>query len=665
MSPAAPPLRLRAAAALLSLAAGLAALVLLLRTGGGAPAAVPAGLPDPGALTGWGLPVLGYAGQVLGILVIGSLLVPLLTSTRAADQLTDRSLWALHVVRPLALGWTVAVLGELVLTFSDQFAVPLSAVRWSEVSGFTRQSDQGQALLTQAGMALALALVSRWVLTVRESTVLLVLAVVALLPPLLTGHSVSSGSHDTAVVGLLIHAGAAATWVGGVVALWWHLSRTSGPRPAHALAARRFGGLAAWCLGVTLVSGLVGAWVRLGSVGVVFSSAYGRGVLVTLVVLVALLLVARRVRRAVLGGGLTPRSLAAVTSVELGLMAVAVALGIGLGRTPPPVGEPYTSLAETLLGGPLPAAPTAGRLLTSVTPSGVGLLVVGLGGAAYLVGVLVLRRRQVRWSAWRSASWCMGLLLVAYATLGGLGVYSHVMFSAHMAAHMLLSMVAPIFLVLGAPVTLALRALPGSDVRGGQGPRQWLAGFLASRPVRALTHPVTAAVLAVGSLYAIYLTSAYDMLMRSHLGHAAMELHFLLAGCVFFEVLVGDAPVARRLSHLARFGLLLVVMPFHAFFAIAVMSADTVIGEEYYTLLDRGFSTDLLADQYLGGSLTWALGELPMVLLLVVLLAQWHRSDTREAHRIDRRADRDDDAALVAYNASLQRLAQGGDAARR
>lgn len=657
MSVTTPRRRIRAATALGCGAAGLLALLLLLRLGGGAPAPAPAGLPDPGALTGWGLPILGYVGQALGLAVVGSLIVPLLTSTRGSDALAGRAVAAVFVVRRLAFAWTATVLAELVLTFSDQFAVPVADVRWADVAGFARQSDQGQALLVQAGMILVLALVSRWILTVREATALLVLSLLALLPPVLTGHSASAGSHDTAIVSLLLHVSAASLWVGGVIGLWWHLTRATGAGPSHALAARRFGGLAAWCLGIVLVSGLVNAWVRLGSIGPLLTSDYGRGVLVKIAVLVGVALVAHQVRRAVLGAALTPRALVSVTVAELGLMAVAVALGVGLGRTPPPVGEPYTSLAESLLGGPAPPAPTPLRLLTSFTPSGVGLAVVGLGSAAYLVGVLVLRRRQVRWSPWRTSSWFVGLLLVAYATLGGLGTYSHVMFSVHMAAHMLLSMVAPIFLVLGAPVTLALRALPGSDLPGGQGPRQWLSGVLASRPARAATHPVTAAVLTVGSLYAIYLTSIYDVLMRNHLGHAAMELHFLLAGYVFFEVLVGDAPIARRLSHLARFGLLLVVMPFHAFFAITVMSTDTAIGGSFYTLLDRGYATDLLADQYVGGSLTWALGELPMVLILVVLLAQWYRSDTRDARNIDRRADRDHDAELVAYNASLSRLA--------
>ncbi|WP_141012653.1 cytochrome c oxidase assembly protein [Nocardioides sambongensis] len=338
-------------------------------------------------------------------------------------------------------------------------------------------------------------------------------------------------------------------------------------------------------------------------------------------------------------------------------MATAIGLGVGLSRTPTPVGEPYTSVAESVLGGPVPPEPTLGRLLWSYTPNGVGLAVVAIGGAAYLAGVLRLRRRGDHWSIGRTIAFFAGLLVIAYATFGGLGTYAHVMFSAHMAAHMLLSMVAPILIVVGGPIALALRALPGSDVPGGAGPRQMLAGALASRPARWLFHPVTAGLLLVGSLYAVYLTGMFDWLMRSHLGHAAMEVHFLAAGLIFFELLLGERP-GHPVPYLSRLLLLLVTMPFHAFFSVTVMGSDRIIGEDYYTLLSVPYVPDLLADQNLAGSMNWALGEVPMVMVIVVLVIQWWRDDTRTARRRDRAADRDGDAELEAYNRMLQGISE-------
>ena len=175
-----------------------------------------------------------------------------------------------------------------------------------------------------------------------------------------------------------------------------------------------------------------------------------------------------------------------------------------------------------------------------------------------------------------------------------------------------------------------------------------------------MTHPLVGPVLFVGSLYALYFSSLFGYLMDSHWGHAAMQLHFIAVGTLFFYVLVGVDPSPRSLPPLVRFGLLLVTIPFHAFFSIAVMSSKTVIAESYWTTIDRPFRTDLLADQYLGGGISWAMGEIPLVIVLGALFVQWIRSDRRDARRLDRAADRDDDADLEAYNAYLRDLAEHG-----
>jgi putative copper resistance protein D len=227
---------------------------------------------------------------------------------------------------------------------------------------------------------------------------------------------------------------------------------------------------------------------------------------------------------------------------------------------------------------------------------------------------------------------------------------------------MLLSMVAPIGLVLGAPITLALRTLPGPRTPGEVGPRQMLVAVLQSAPVRILTHPLVALALFIGSLYGLYFTSAFPSLMAHHLGHVLMEMHFLAVGCLFFWVLVGVDPTPHQVPPIARIILLFVAMPFHAFFSIAVMSSGTVLAEGYYSALRRPYATDLLADQNLGGGIGWALGELPILLVLGAVFVQWVRADAREAKRFDRAADRaakrgGEADALAEYNAYLAALA--------
>ncbi|WP_308220359.1 bifunctional copper resistance protein CopD/cytochrome c oxidase assembly protein [Pimelobacter simplex] len=648
----------RSLAAPLGAAVVLAAAVafVILVAGGGAPQEPIPGLPDPGRLTGWGLPALRLVSDGLAIAVVAGLLVAPLTMRRPENELGGTALRALLPVRWLAAGWCLVALVQVVLTYSDQFAVPVGDIRWRELRGFATGVDQPRALLAQAALLAVVAIAARWVLTARGVLVLLGLALVAVVPPILTGHASSAGNHDTAIVAMVVHVVTAVVWIAGVLALWWHLALATKVRDR---ALHRFSALAGWCLGLTTVSGVVSAWVRLERPADLLS-AYGAGVLVKTAVIVVVGLIGLTLRRRVIAGEAPDWVvLLRLTGLELLVMAVAVGAGVGLSRTPPPAPENlYTSLAEGLLGGPLPPAPTFGRLLWSFTPSGLGFLVVGLGAAAYLAGIVALRRRGDHWSLGRTITWFAGLAVVGYATFGGLGTYSGVMFSAHMAAHMALSMVAPILLVSGRPLQLALRALPGSDVPGGTGPRQLLAAALDSRLAHLVLHPVTAALLLVGSLYVVYFSSLFDVLMRNHLGHLAMELHFLAAGLVFFEVLIGDRPGGGT-SYVGRLMLLLVTMPFHAFFSISVMGSERIIGAEYFRLIDAPYVPSLLDDQHLAGAMNWALGEIPMVMVIVVLVIQWWRDDEREAKRRDRAADRDGDAELAAYNEMLKRASKG------
>jgi len=233
------------------------------------------------------------------------------------------------------------------------------------------------------------------------------------------------------------------------------------------------------------------------------------------------------------------------------------------------------------------------------------------------------------------------------------------MFSVHMAEHMILSMLVPILLVLGAPVTLALRALSPAGRGRPPGPREWLLTALHAPWAQLLTHPLVTLPLFVGSYYALYFSGLFAAALPVHAAHVLMSLHFLITGALFFWPLIGVDPAPRRLPPAARLGILFVSVPFHAFFGVALMSADTVIGSGFYRALALPWVPDPLRDQQLGGGLAWASGELPLLLVVIVLLVQWSRQDERLARRDDRRADADGDAELAAYNVMLRRLATG------
>jgi cytochrome c oxidase assembly factor CtaG len=208
-------------------------------------------------------------------------------------------------------------------------------------------------------------------------------------------------------------------------------------------------------------------------------------------------------------------------------------------------------------------------------------------------------------------------------------------------------------------VTLALRALPPAGRAGPPGPREWLLAAVHSPVARLLTHPLVALALFVGSYYVLYFSGLFPAALPEHWAHKLMNLHFLLVGALFFWPIVGLDPAPRRLPPAARMGLVFASVPFHAFFGVAVMSANTAVGGDFYRSLALPWVPDVLRDQQLGGGLAWAAGEVPLLIVVIALLIQWSRQDERSARRADRQAEVHGDAELEAYNAMLRRLATG------
>ncbi|AZM51400.1 hypothetical protein DMA15_01400 [Streptomyces sp. WAC 01529] len=278
--------------------------------------------------------------------------------------------------------------------------------------------------------------------------------------------------------------------------------------------------------------------------------------------------------------------------------------------------------------------------------------------ALYGWGVARLVRRGDKWPVGRTVSFVLGVLTILLVMCTKLNDYGMVMFSVHMVQHMVISMLSPILLLLGAPITLALRALPVA-ARGHKGPREWLLWLLHSRYMRIVTHPAFTIPLFIASLYGLYFTPLFDTLMGSKAGHIGMMVHFLAVGLVFFWPIMGVDPGPHRPGYVMRMLELFAGMPFHAFFGIALMMAtQPMIGTYMHPPASLGI--DALADQEAAGGIAWAFSEIPSVVVLVALLFQWRRSEDRESRRKDRAADRDGDKELAAYNAYLASLAARG-----
>ncbi|MFC8507887.1 cytochrome c oxidase assembly protein [Streptomyces sp. NPDC057411] len=269
-------------------------------------------------------------------------------------------------------------------------------------------------------------------------------------------------------------------------------------------------------------------------------------------------------------------------------------------------------------------------------------------------GVARLRRRGDAWPVSRTVLWVVGVLTIALVMCTRLNDYGMVMFSVHMVQHMVISMLSPILLLLGAPVTLALRALPVAG-RGNTGPRELLLKLLHSRYMRIVTHPAFTISMFIASLYALYFTPLFDTLMGSKAGHIGMMVHFLMVGLVFFWPIMGVDPGPHRPGYVMRMLELFAGMPFHAFFGIAMMMATEPLVEVYKNP-PASLGIDALSDQNAAGGIAWAFSEIPSVLVLIALVYQWYHSEQRQAVRKDRAADRDGDKELEAYNAYLASL---------
>lgn len=661
---------------------GLATLIGALKLGGAVEGSSLPGIPSAGPLTNWGLPIARALAEAAGVGAVGfsvtaAFLVPagdrLVSAT--GYRLLRRASWC-------AFAWTLLVLTELVFTVSDVLGRPLSEVNSMElVWHFATSVAQGQSLLWQAGLAAVVAVGARLVLSRGGAALFAIGAVVAILPPAFTGHSAAAGNHQLAITSLAMHIVGAALWIGGLLALFALRSSS-----VLAGAAARYSRLALGCFVGVGISGVVNAAIRLGALDQLWRSHYGWLILgkTSALVIMGSLGALHRKRTLPALARQQPRAFRRLAIGELLVFGATLGLAVGLSRskTPVPAHPQSVDRVTDLIGFAMPPAPSMGRMLGDVLPDMYFLTIVLIGISAYLAGVWRLRRNGVRWPIGRTASWLAGMVILGAVTNLGFARYAYVLFSVHMTQHMVLSMLAPILLVLGAPATLALRALRHSPDPATRGPREWLLVVLHSRFTHVLTHPLVAGALFVSSLYGLYFSSLFETAMRYHLGHLLMLTHFVGVGYLFFWAIIGIDPGRRELPHpvliLVHFG----VMIFHAFFGVALMQSTTVIAKPWFAVLHPSWGASLLSDQSLGAGITWAFGEVPSAIVFAALVVQWIRADEREQRRFDRAADRaeararakeanspsgsseepdtldagDPDDALAQYNAYLERL---------
>lgn len=265
-----------------------------------------------------------------------------------------------------------------------------------------------------------------------------------------------------------------------------------------------------------------------------------------------------------------------------------------------------------------------------------------LFGAAYMTGVRVLHRRGDRWPLWRTFSFMvLGLGVIAVAVFSFLGVYDTVLFWTHMVQHMLLNLIAPVFLVSGAPMTLALRALRGR-------PRELLLKFVHSWVAKVLLFPPLTFTVMIASPFVLYLTGWYDLTLRNDFHHDLLHIYMVVVGCAFFQTLLGVDPQPYRIPYPLKILMFILTMPFHAFLGVIIMGSERLIAEEWYLAFERDWGLSPIRDQNWAGGLMWATGDLTMAAAMAVIFVRWIQESSREAKRHDRMMDREEARARAA-----------------
>lgn len=540
--------------------------------------------------------------------------------------------------------WVITSIGNLLATLANIFESDITEVlKLTIIRSFITQVTLGKLLAYQIVISLLVFVLSSRVKRNGGAFWLMLLALSGQLAPVFQSHSSSLGSHSLAIGSLVIHVTALTFWIGSVIALRLMVTED------QALAFPRVSTIALWSSFAVVLSGVVNAWTRL-RISDSWFTTYGALIALKVVLTISIFIFASKLRKGIDLQWLLP--------FEIGLMSLILGIGSVLNRFTPEETAPATfDRVRELTGISMPQPPTLSRVFFEYEANGLMLGLLVFATALYIRGVVALSRRGDKWPVGRTISFAIGISLLDYATSGGLGLYAHFSFQYHMIAHMVLSMIAPIAIILSAPITLALRTLPIGRDKEERGIRGLLINFLHSKPTSIWTHPLVALAIFDGSLFALYFTPLFGNLMTGHFGHLIMDLHFIAAGLLFFHVIVGIDPNPRKVHHLVRVVILLAAMSIHAFFSIALMSANDLIDGGYYQLLDRPWSTDLLSDQKVGAAIGWAMGEIPIVAALIATFIQWMRSDAREAKRADKRSATD----LAEYNAYLEKLAARED----
>lgn len=631
------------------------------------------GIPDPGRLTTFGLPFFRGVAWIFMALAVGSYLSSAFFISPSVPEGDNSRL----IEAPLSVdghvasrtgtiaAWAVAAtaLVEVPLVMSDISGTPFVDVLNPQMMSMAlEQVATARAWLWTAGIAALVAiggmLSRRW-----ASQPLLFAGSIAMLIPLgMEGHSAAGGDHDYGTNTFLWHLLFMLLWVGGLLGLIAHGRRLG---PDMTTAVRRYSNIALACFIAMGITGVINAAVRI-EFSDWFTTRYGLIVVAKTVLTVALGVFGVLHRtRTIPQLAARPALFIRVAVVEVLVMAATVGVAITMGRTPPPPPrDPNLSTMAVELGYDLEVAPTVTNVWTmfrfDIMFGTIALLLAGFYGYA----LYRLRRRGLTWSAGRTVWWMLGCATLFVVMSTGIGIYIPAMYSMHMLGHMILSMVVPLFLVLGAPLTLIMEAFqPGEP--GRPGIHDWAEALTKSKVLAVVTNPFVNVIQFLIFFYVVYLSfPLYEVAISEHAGHVIMNWIFIISGYVYFWEVIGPDPLPKRAPTYVRLAILFASLPLHMFAGVYLMQLTRILGETFYSGLGLPWDIDLYQDQRVGGGIAWGFGQFPLVVVFGRLFIEWLREDRSEAVRHDAKADIDGDADIEEYNKMLAALASDGNTNR-
>ncbi len=235
----------------------------------------------------------------------------------------------------------------------------------------------------------------------------------------------------------------------------------------------------------------------------------------------------------------------------------------------------------------------------------VPLILVGLLAIGYLTLAMRQHLGPRGWSWGRTAAFLSGSAVLALGLLPQYLPYPTGDFRKHMLEHLIIGMIAPLGLIMAAPMTLVLRTVP---TRWGRA----ISHLLQSRVLQIVANPISALVLNLGGMAALYFTPLYMAMMMHPALHYIVHFHFLAAGCLYTWVIAGPDPAPHRPSVPVR---------------LVVLGVAVVMHSVLSQMLYAGLFVAIMApveQLHRGAELMYYGGDISEMLLAFALVTTWH-----------------------------------------